>query len=297
MFVQHTVTRRVDRERTGCLLLFWDYDTQWGADRSRLPGGPKPWGRLEFEATDELLRLLEEYAVAACFAVVGAAALPGERPYHDPTQIRQIHAAGHEVASHSFRHEWVPGLTRQALLDTLRHSKEVLEDCVGAPVRTFVPPYNRPMDYPGGLAFSLSERREASRERTGLRMLCDALGETGYGFCRVAYRSLHHHLLEYVMRRRIDRPNELIRISGITCARLNTPCGFDERARDVLRTCADRGGIVIAYGHPHSLHSGNPQDLKHLVRFLDLTASLRGEGRLKICRPMDLLSGTQALAA
>jgi hypothetical protein len=153
------------------------------------------------------------------------------------------------------------------------------------------------MDYPGGLSFSLSERREATRERTGLRALCDALGETGYGFCRVAYRSLQHRLLEYLMRRRIDSPNELTRISGITCARLNTPCGFDERARAVLRTSGDIGGIVIAYGHPHSLHSGNPQDLKHLVPFLDLAASLRREGRLEICRPMDLLSGTKVLAA
>jgi hypothetical protein len=289
--------RAAERRRPGCLLLFWDYDTQWGADRSRLPGGAKTWGRLEFEATDEVLCLLGGYSVPACFAVVGAAALPGERPYHDPAQIRRIHAAGHEVASHSFQHEWVPGLTRPALLDMLRHSKEALEDCVGAPVRTFVPPYNRPMDYAGALAFSLSERREATSERTDLSLLCGALGETGYRFCRVAYRSLPHRLLEYVMRRRIDRPNELIRITGITCARLNAPCGFDERAQAVLRTCADRGGVVIAWGHPHSLHSGNSQDLKHLVRFLGLAASLRREGRLKICRPMDLLSGTQALAA
>jgi Polysaccharide deacetylase len=297
MAIDRLMTERGRSQPAGCLILFWDYDTQWGADRSRLPGGPKPWGRLEFDATDELLSCLGEYDVPACFAVVAAAALPGERPYHDPLQIKKIHAAGHEVASHSFQHEWVPGLGPRALIDTLRRSKEVLEDCVGAPVRTFVPPYNRPMDYPGAFAFSLSERREVLRDRTGLRMLCDALGETGYGFCRVAYRSLQHQLLEYVMRRRIDRPSELIRISGITCARLNTPCGFDERARDVLQNCAARGGVVIAWGHPHSLHSGNPQDLKHLVPFLDMASSLRRQGRLTICRPMDVLSRTQALAA
>src|SRR5262249_26670813 len=90
------------------LVVFWDYDTAWGADRSREPGGPKSWGPLEFEHTERLLELHAEHGVPACFAVVGAAALPGERPYHDPGQIRRIAAAGHEIGSHSFRHEWLP---------------------------------------------------------------------------------------------------------------------------------------------------------------------------------------------
>src|SRR3990172_9230526 len=84
----------------GALLLFWDYDTAWGSDL----------GRFEFESTDALLDLHEQYGVRACFAVVGAAALPGDRPHHDPTQVQRIHSAGHEVASHSLRHEWLPGL-------------------------------------------------------------------------------------------------------------------------------------------------------------------------------------------
>src|SRR5262245_40676508 len=100
------------------VFFFWDYDTQWGADRSRGNGGPKSWGALEFENTDRILELHADFGVKACFAVVGAAALPGERPYHDPNQIRQIHAAGHEVGSHAFRHEWLPGLSSQQLIET-----------------------------------------------------------------------------------------------------------------------------------------------------------------------------------
>ena len=78
--------------------------------------------------------------VPACFAVVGSAALPGKRPYHAPEQIRRIHDAGHEVASHSHRHEWLPALSRQALRETLSASKDALEQCIGAPIATFVPP-------------------------------------------------------------------------------------------------------------------------------------------------------------
>src|SRR5215470_10951843 len=84
----------------GGFMIFWDYDTQWGADRSRSGGGPKSWGALDFENTERLLQLHEQFDIPACFAVVGAAALPGSRPYHDPEQIRRIHQAGHEVASH-----------------------------------------------------------------------------------------------------------------------------------------------------------------------------------------------------
>src|SRR4051812_42902564 len=145
------------------LLFFWDYDTQWGADRSRGPGGPKNWGHLEFPNTDRLLELHAQYEIPACFAVVGAAALPGERPYHDPGQIRRVHEAGHEVGSHSFHHDWLPGLNRRALLQTLSASKDALEQCVGARVVSFVPPYNQPFDYPGGWSFSISERRGAGR--------------------------------------------------------------------------------------------------------------------------------------
>ena len=58
----------------GKLIIFWDYDTQWGADRSRSPGGAKTWGNLEFENTERLLELHAQYGVPACFAVVGAAA-------------------------------------------------------------------------------------------------------------------------------------------------------------------------------------------------------------------------------
>src|SRR5580693_551116 len=97
------------------LLMFWDYDTQWGGDRSRAGFGPRNWGALDFENTETLLGLHEKFRVPACFAVVGAAALPGVRPYHDPAQIRRIHQCGHEIASHGFRHEWVPGLQRPEL--------------------------------------------------------------------------------------------------------------------------------------------------------------------------------------
>jgi len=284
------MARAVDHaESSGHLMVFWDYDTQWGADRSRLAGGPKDWGPLEFRNTDELLELHARYEIPACFAVVGSAALPGERPYHDAAQVRQIHDAGHEVASHSHRHEWLPRLDRAALVETLRASKDALEQCIGAAVVSFVPPYNQPFDYAAGWSISLAERREAGRRRTRLHQLCDALRETGYRFCRVAYRPIPVRIAELVLRRRIDKPERPIGIEGITCVRLNTPGGFAEPALRMLHRCAHQGGMVVAYGHPHSLRAGNSQDVSRLVPFLETARRLRQHGLLHTGLPRELL--------
>ncbi|MEP6995496.1 MAG: polysaccharide deacetylase family protein [Acidobacteriota bacterium] len=270
------------------LLVFWDYDTQWGWDRSRMKPRPASWGHLEFECTERLLELHAAYEVPACFAVVGAAALEGERPYHDPAQIRRIHGAKHEVASHSFRHEWLPGLSRVELLKTLRLSKEALEQCVGAPVKTFVPPWNQPFDYPGGWSFSLAERREAGAQRNDLRDVCVALGEAGYEFCRVAYRPLPTRLLAMALRRDFEPLGRLESISGITCVRLNSPGGFGQRSRSLLERCASAGGLLVVYGHPHALLGEHDQGERMLIPFLKRVQELCRAGSLRVSLPRDM---------
>lgn len=274
------------------LLMFWDYDTQWGADRSRSGGGPGNWGALEFDNTEQLLGIHDAFDVRACFAVVGAAALAGPRPYHDPDQIRRIAAAGHELASHSFRHDWIPGLCPEELRTTLRASREAIEACAQVSVTSFVPPYNQPFDYPAGGAISISERLTARRCRTDLSGLCRALRETGYRFCRVAYLPVLARLKQRLTGapRRPVRPE---RIEGISCLRLSV-CGFDRRAMDAIEQ-ARPGDHVVVYGHPHSLHSGNSQDLAFLTPFLKKVNAMRSAGRLRILCPRDLAQ--QAAAA
>ena len=273
---------------SGVMVFFWDYDTQWGADRSRNPCGSRSWGTLDFENTDRLLALHAEYDVPACFAVVGAAALPGERPYHDPAQIRQIHNAGHEIASHSHRHEWLPGIGSAALRETLRDSKDALEQCIGAPVVTFVPPYNQPFDYAAIGSFSLSERRTAGADRTDVARLCGSLREAGYRACRVSYRPGYQRLLEGLVGRRLDRPVRTAEVAGVTCIRLNTPGGFGVETVRLVERCVRSGGIGVVYGHPHSLHGGGVQDERWLVPLLARIRSLCERRLLQVCLPRTL---------
>lgn len=279
--------------RPGRLLMFYDYDTQWAADRSRSPGGPKRWGADEFEATDRILELHAEFDIPACFAVVGAAALEGGRPYHDPQQIRRIHALGHEVASHAFRHEWIPGLGRPALLETLRRSRDALEQCTGAAVTTFVPPFNQPFDLPRRGAFSLSERRQVpGRDRIGIPDLCRALAEVGYRVSRISYRAAHLQAVERLTGRRCESPTRPVVVEGVLCARLNTPCGFADDTMTMLERCAREGGLAVVYAHPHSLRAGNSQDERYLIPFLARVRELRAAGRLAAIQPRDLTAAS-----
>lgn len=272
------------------VLLFWDYDTQWGADLSRNTDRIPDWGGLEFPNTERILDVHARFGIPACFAVVGAAALPGARPYHDPAQIRCIHESGHEVASHSFRHDWLPGLGAGGLEETIRLSKDALEQCIGAEVTTFVPPYNQPFDHLPGWSISLSERRAVRRDRIDVARLCDALREAGYRFSRLSYRALSVRLIEMVCGEELYRPERLETIRGIRSLRINTPCGFSERARRAIETRLDEGGYWVLFGHPHSASDeGSAQSLQMLVETLEALARWRREGRIRCILPRDII--------
>jgi hypothetical protein len=291
LFVMSTVANGQSQKQVneqGAFVIFWDYDTQWGGDRSRSPGGPKGWGHLDFENTERLLELHGRFNIPACFAVVGAAALSGSRPYHDPDQIRRIHAAGHEIASHSFHHDWLPGLGPAALRETLMRSRDALQQCIGAEVQSFVPPWNQPFDHLAGWSVSLSERREVRKNRTDVKRLCDSLAECGYRFSRVAYRPLHRRLIDRVCGRRVEMPLRPEMIGRILTLRTNTPCGFAIETQHMVRRCASEGGFAVAYGHPHSLTADGPQGESHLVALFEVIDRVRREGKLRILLPREI---------
>jgi polysaccharide deacetylase family protein (PEP-CTERM system associated) len=89
------------------------------------------WDRLDSRVcgnTERLLQIFAESGVHATFFVLGWVA---ER---FPSLVRQIAAAGHEIASHGYGHRLVYDLTTAAFRDDVRRSKDLLESATSSPV-------------------------------------------------------------------------------------------------------------------------------------------------------------------
>ena len=81
-----------------------------------------------------LLDLLQRYETRATFFVLGWVA---ER---HANLVRDVAAAGHEVASHGWSHERVTHQQPHEFRASVRRTKRLLEDIIGAPVRGFRAP-------------------------------------------------------------------------------------------------------------------------------------------------------------
>jgi len=89
------------------------------------------WPRYESRVTRNthvLLDVLNESGVKATFFVLGWI---GERY---PDLVRDIHAAGHEVACHGYNHRLIYHLTPEQFREDAHKAKGILEDIIGTPV-------------------------------------------------------------------------------------------------------------------------------------------------------------------
>lgn len=84
--------------------------------------------------TRRVLELFERQQVRATFFVLGWVA---ER---FPALVREIGAAGHELASHGFGHERLTQITRGAFRDGITRTKHLLEDVSGSAVSGYRAP-------------------------------------------------------------------------------------------------------------------------------------------------------------
>jgi len=89
------------------------------------------WDRYESRVrrnTDKILELLAEFGVKGTFFVLTWNA---ER---FPEIVREIHAAGHEIASHGYAHRIVYEQTREEFSADVARAKKTLEDITGEAV-------------------------------------------------------------------------------------------------------------------------------------------------------------------
>jgi len=95
------------------------------------------WGRFEDRVeggTRKLLALLARHDTRATFFVLGWIA---ERR---ADLVREIHDAGHEIASHGYNHRMVHEMTMEEFRADVRRSKAVLEDAIGGRIQGYRAP-------------------------------------------------------------------------------------------------------------------------------------------------------------
>lgn len=89
------------------------------------------WGTYESRVernTYRILALLDDHGAKATFFILGWVAERCSR------LVRDIHAAGHEIACHGYNHRLVYDLTPAQFRDDVRHAKGILEQSIGSPV-------------------------------------------------------------------------------------------------------------------------------------------------------------------
>ncbi|HDG98565.1 MAG TPA: DUF3473 domain-containing protein [Desulfobacterales bacterium] len=110
-----------------CLLSF-DVEDWFQVENLREAIPRTSWNRQELrviENTHRLLEILERNNTKATFFVLGWIA------DKVPKLIKEIHRAGHEIASHGYEHELIYKQTPKAFQEDIHRSKRLLEDLTG----------------------------------------------------------------------------------------------------------------------------------------------------------------------
>jgi polysaccharide deacetylase family protein (PEP-CTERM system associated) len=99
--------------------------------------GTEDWGSHASRIEANTIRLLDLLASADCHATFFTVGWLADKY---PNLIRQVAAAGHEIACHSYQHRLVYSLTPAEFKDDTRRAKDALESAVSVPVRGYRAP-------------------------------------------------------------------------------------------------------------------------------------------------------------
>jgi len=91
--------------------------------------GPSPG------VTNRVLETLAKYKIRATFFMIG------QRVLESPGLAKEVHAAGHELANHSFTHPTLGGLSVDRVTSELHQCQNAIEKSTGVKPSWFRPPY------------------------------------------------------------------------------------------------------------------------------------------------------------
>ncbi len=233
----------------------------------------REWDTFESRVTksvESILALMSQHGAGGTFFVLGMVA---ER---HPSLVRQIRDCGHEIASHGWDHRRVTQQTPEEFRDSIRRTKQVLEDIAGTEVYGFRAP-----------SFSIVPGREWA---------IDILIEEGYRYDSSLF-PIRRRGYGYPTARRdpntITRPSgQLLEVPLATLRRLGLnfpaagggyfrllPYGL---VRAALQQCEARGTPGTFYIHPWELDEDQPRlDVNWATRLRHYGGLSRTMPRLK----------------
>ncbi|MBD0823883.1 polysaccharide deacetylase family protein [Aestuariibaculum marinum] len=267
------------------IVLIWDFDGPVGQVNSTYPYNYN-FSNLESEINNVkwLLSELKDRKIKCCFAITGFCAEKGVYPYSFPELIKSISNEGHEVASHSWKHEWIPLFKEDQIDKSLRRSKKILEDTIAENqnVLGFVPPHNRPMTWIKRGAYSLGDRGLFPFFKMGdTGQLIKLLEKNKYRWVRVSYKNRFR--IKYLKEKNIT--GRVLNYKGFLVLENHYP-GFDQKVIDHILSTNHETYTISA--HPYMLSLKNKIESKdNFMNFMDV---LGASGQLiEFVTPSDLI--------
>jgi len=267
------------------IILTWDLDGFIGAVNST---SPYNFGyesiEKELKCVEDSLSCMAKHGVFSTFAITGFSAEEGLYPYVFPDLINRIAQEGHEVASHSWRHEWIPLFTKKQIGKSLARSKKMLESRVNPEFKLtgFVPPHNKPASWLQRGAYSLEDTGLFPLFKMGdMSSLLKLLKQEQYKWVRIA----HNPFINRFRKKEFTRKQKVFNHKGILILE-NHYTGFDQRMIDYIESKNQEYFIISAHPVMLSFTDGRPESWENFEKFIKHFAHRKD---IEFVRPMDLL--------
>lgn len=248
------------------IFLIWDLDGFIGAVNSSSPYNYSYNHELELYCVEQSLEIMAKHNVICTFAITGFSAEKGKYPYTFPELIQKIYAHGHEIASHSWRHEWVPKFSQKQIEKSLSRSKSALEKVVDSDysVNGFVPPHNKPATWVRRGAYSLEDKGLYPLFKMGdMSNLLISLKKTNYKWVRIA----HNPFINRLRKKEFTRTQKVFNYKGTLILENHYP-GFDSRVIEYIETKEQEYFTISAHPIMLSFKDGRPESWNNFETFI-----------------------------
>ncbi len=267
------------------LMLIWDYDTPLTTITRTVPYDYNFDNCLaEEDNVNYILDAAKKINGKFTFAVLGFGAEKSVAPFDVRHVIRRIHQEGHEVASHSWKHEWLPLTTKLQLQKTIERSKFSIEKAVNDPdftVKGFVLPHDRPMSWYSKFGFSKGDRGVYPFfPGASIDGVSRQLKESGYKWMRNSYRPVWEKFVNFNGENQKYKLKRKFRQQGNFHFVPSHCMEPSERAVEAMHYAVKNNTPLVVAAHPAFL-SEAPGNQQKFDRFIDVAGEYISKNQLE----------------